>query len=87
MEVFEECREGEAGLKEDKCPDVIICVPWDGDKVEGSTTGICDKCGREVAVAPSTREIIARCPGVPTRCMLCVHLEVIRAKAEGGING
>jgi len=74
-------------LKEGQELDVIICVPKGRNPLEecrvivpGSQTGKCDRCGQDIWLAPSTRELMKDYPNIPTRCMDCVKKELEEKK-------
>lgn len=86
-QLFLEHRKGESGirvggafipfLKPGDKLDVIIAVPWRGEPlVPGSKKGKCDRCGADIALAPSTRQVMKQYPDVPTRCIYCVQAEL-----------
>lgn len=85
-DLFVEHRQGESGirvrgvfipfLKKGEQPDMIVCVPWGWRTVEGATKGSCDKCGCEISLAPSSRQLLREFPDIPTRCMNCAHRDI-----------
>jgi len=85
-DLFLEYRKGELGirlggafirfLKQGDKMDVIVAVPWGGPMVPGSKKGKCDRCGGDIALAPSTQRTMKEYPGVPTRCINCVQEEL-----------
>lgn len=85
-EPFLEYRKGESGirvggafisfLKPGDKMDIIIAMPWGGWVVPGSKKGKCDRCGGDIALAPSTQRAMKEYPDVPTRCITCVLAEL-----------
>ncbi len=83
---FLEYRKGESGirvggtfigfLKPGDRMDIIVAVPWGGRMVPGSKKGKCDRCGGDIALAPSTQQVMKEYPDLPTRCINCVQAEL-----------
>jgi hypothetical protein len=59
-----------ASPEDDGEPLVIICKRWPG-LVDDCTMALCSTCGAEVALAPSSRDMIANRPDATFCCMEC----------------
>lgn len=77
-------------LKEGQELDVILCVRKGWSLLEerrvivpGSQTGKCDTCGQDIWLAPSTKELMKKYPGVPTRCVECVQKQLEEKENRG----
>lgn len=75
----QEWREARTG----QCPDVVATFPWSwGMHVRDAAKRICANCGVEVAVAPSSLEVLDMCPEAEILCTQCAWWRK-KSEAEG----